>query len=147
MAVTPAYEAKYHTYAEMASYLTAWTEAYRKFWAPQLAPARPDPRLVADLMPHQPPLPVCFCAAEICELGSAGTSSEGRDLMLMTLTDLSTGSADSKPAFWLDGNTHAGVSSRSAAQATRRRQPAAVDLLAARARALAHPYATPLARW
>jgi hypothetical protein len=77
-------------------------------------------------MPHQPPLPVCFCAAEICELGSAGTSSEGRDLMLMTLTDLSTGSADSKPAFWLDGNTHAGVSSRSAdshsaAQATRRR--------------------------
>jgi hypothetical protein len=39
MAVTPAYEAKYHTYAEMASYLTAWTEAYRKFWAPQLAPA------------------------------------------------------------------------------------------------------------
>ena len=28
--------------------------------------------------------------------------------MLVTVTDSSTGAAASKPAFWLDGNTHAG---------------------------------------
>jgi len=36
-----------------------------------------------------------------------GTSFQGRPLLLVTVTDSSTGSADSKPAHWVDANIHA----------------------------------------
>ena len=67
--------------------------------------------LVVALMCPVPGPAWCLCcvaAAGLCELSSIGTSTEGRDLMLVTVTDSSTGTAASKPAFWLDGNTHAG---------------------------------------
>ena len=45
---------------------------------------------------------------ELCALGSLGKSSEGREISILTLTDSGTGSHEIKPAFWIDGNTHAG---------------------------------------
>jgi hypothetical protein len=36
-----------------------------------------------------------------------GQSSEGRELVLVTVTDTATGSSDSKPAHWVDANIHA----------------------------------------
>lgn len=51
---------------------------------------------------------------EICSLESLGTThgsettGPGHPLWLLTLTDADTGSHDTKPAFWCDGNTHAG---------------------------------------
>ena len=44
----------------------------------------------------------------ICELSSIGSSTEGRELWLLTITDAGTGPHDEKPAMWLDANTHAG---------------------------------------
>ena len=44
----------------------------------------------------------------LCSLGSLGSSSEGRALSLLSITDGQTGAPESKPAFWIDGNTHAG---------------------------------------
>ena len=38
---------------------------------------------------------------------SYGHSHEGRDLWLATITDTSTGAADTKPAHWVDANIHA----------------------------------------
>ena len=38
---------------------------------------------------------------------SYGKSHRGRDLMLATITDSSTGTHDSKPAHWIDANIHA----------------------------------------
>lgn len=35
-----------------------------------------------------------------------GKSVEGRDLLLTTINDTSTGTPDAKPAFWCDGNIH-----------------------------------------
>ena len=43
----------------------------------------------------------------MCELGSIGTSREGRELWLLTLTDTSTGAAEDKPAYFIYGNIHA----------------------------------------
>ena len=40
-------------------------------------------------------------------LESIGTSFEGRDIWLMTVTDARTGPAAEKPAVWVDGNIHA----------------------------------------
>jgi murein tripeptide amidase MpaA len=45
---------------------------------------------------------------QLCTLESLGSSSEGRAIPILTITDSTTGSHDSKPAFWIDGNTHAG---------------------------------------
>ena len=51
---------------------------------------------------------------EVCTLESIGTThgseftGPGHPLWLLTLTDADTGSHDTKPAFWCDGNTHAG---------------------------------------
>jgi murein tripeptide amidase MpaA len=44
----------------------------------------------------------------LCKVESIGKSYEGREIWLAELTNLKTGSAETKPAFWVDGNTHAG---------------------------------------
>jgi hypothetical protein len=40
-------------------------------------------------------------------LETYGSSSEGRDLWLVTVTDASTGAAETKPAHWVDASIHA----------------------------------------
>jgi murein tripeptide amidase MpaA len=44
----------------------------------------------------------------LAEITSIGKSLEGRDLWLVTVTNKQTGPALDKPAYWIDGNTHAG---------------------------------------
>ncbi|GAB4197862.1 MAG: M14 family metallopeptidase [Roseiflexaceae bacterium] len=44
---------------------------------------------------------------QLASLSSIGTSHDGRDIWLMTITNNATGPADEKPAAWLDGNIHA----------------------------------------
>jgi murein tripeptide amidase MpaA len=44
----------------------------------------------------------------LCEVSSIGESYEGRDIWVASVTNSGTGPADDKPAFWVDGNTHAG---------------------------------------
>ena len=44
----------------------------------------------------------------LCRVLSVGRSAEGREIWLVELTSEETGPADEKPAFWVDGNTHAG---------------------------------------
>ena len=44
---------------------------------------------------------------DLVALRSIGKSFEGRDIWLVTVTDLSTGPDTDKPAFWVDGNIHA----------------------------------------
>src|ERR687894_363184 len=44
----------------------------------------------------------------LCRVESVGKSVEGREIWLVELTNARTGPADEKPAFWVDGNTHAG---------------------------------------
>ena len=41
-------------------------------------------------------------------LESVGETLDGKQLLLLTITDPSTGPHDAKPAFWCDANTHAG---------------------------------------
>jgi murein tripeptide amidase MpaA len=48
-------------------------------------------------------------------LESIGTSHQGRDIWLLTVTNQLTGPADQKPAFWVDGNIHSIEVSASAA--------------------------------
>ncbi len=52
------------------------------------------------------------CLAEkypgIAKLESAGKSGEGRDIWVMSLSDMSSGEPDKKPAIYIDGNFHAG---------------------------------------
>lgn len=43
----------------------------------------------------------------LVQLESYGTSYEGRNLWLVTVTDASTGAPDTKPAHWVDANIHA----------------------------------------
>src|SRR5215203_2138692 len=43
-----------------------------------------------------------------CKVESIGKSYEGREIWLAELTNSETGPAETKPAFWVDGNTHAG---------------------------------------
>ena len=42
-----------------------------------------------------------------CRLSTIGTSVEGRELWLLTVTDFRTGDPHGKPAMWIDGNIHA----------------------------------------
>ena len=44
----------------------------------------------------------------LCKVESIGRSYEGREIWLAELTNAGTGPAGEKPAFWVDGNTHAG---------------------------------------
>ncbi len=44
---------------------------------------------------------------DLVRLSSIGTSFEGRDLWLLTVTNHDVGAADEKPAVWIDGNIHA----------------------------------------
>jgi len=44
----------------------------------------------------------------LAQLKAIGKSAEGRNLWLMEITDTSAGCADSKPAYFIDGNHHAG---------------------------------------
>jgi murein tripeptide amidase MpaA len=46
-------------------------------------------------------------APNLVRLESIGQSYEGRDIWLATVTNFDTGEADTKPAFWVDGNIHA----------------------------------------
>jgi len=50
---------------------------------------------------------VAHASPEIVEVASFGTSHEGRDLWLVTITDRATGSAETKPAHWVDASIHA----------------------------------------
>jgi len=45
---------------------------------------------------------------ELVSLRSIGKSHEGRDIWLVALTNSATGADRDKPAFWIDGNIHAG---------------------------------------
>ncbi len=44
----------------------------------------------------------------LAAVSSIGKSHEGRDIWLIALTNSATGAAADKPAFWADGNIHAG---------------------------------------
>lgn len=44
----------------------------------------------------------------LARLDSIGTTWEGRDIWLMTVNDFDRGNPADKPAYWMDGNIHAG---------------------------------------
>ncbi|MBS0655132.1 MAG: carboxypeptidase [Verrucomicrobia bacterium] len=46
--------------------------------------------------------------ADLCLLESIGKTLQGRDIWLMTITDQKKIAPQEKPAYWVDGNTHAG---------------------------------------
>ena len=52
---------------------------------------------------------------ELMELSSAGVTVEGKQIWAVTLSDKSGLPASAKPAFYMDGNTHAGEVSGSMA--------------------------------
>ena len=43
----------------------------------------------------------------LAAIRSIGKSYEGRDIWVATITNVATGAAEDKPAFWSDGNIHA----------------------------------------
>ena len=43
----------------------------------------------------------------LAAIRSIGKSYEGRDIWVATITNIATGAAEDKPAFWTDGNIHA----------------------------------------
>lgn len=43
---------------------------------------------------------------ERIRIGTIGRSTQGRDMVLLTVTNYDTGNPDRKPAMWIDGNTH-----------------------------------------
>lgn len=45
---------------------------------------------------------------DLCTLESIGKSGEGRDIWAVTVTNKKVGRSDKKPAFYIDGNHHAG---------------------------------------
>jgi murein tripeptide amidase MpaA len=52
---------------------------------------------------------------QLVALSSLGTSYEGREVWLLTVTNTATGPAEEKPALWIDGNIHASEVSPSSA--------------------------------
>jgi murein tripeptide amidase MpaA len=62
------------------------------------------------LRPHEVEAALHAFAEEypaLCELSSIGTSHEGRQILLLTLTNQATGVDAEKPALWLDASIHA----------------------------------------
>ena len=45
---------------------------------------------------------------ELCRLTSIGTTPEGREMLLLSVTDLATGDFETKPALLIEANIHAG---------------------------------------
>ncbi len=45
---------------------------------------------------------------ELTRLTVAGTTPEGRDILVLEVTDLSSGAFEDKPAYYMEGNIHAG---------------------------------------
>ena len=43
---------------------------------------------------------------DLISMESAGRSYQGRDILVLTVTDRKSGDADRKPAYWIDGNIH-----------------------------------------
>jgi hypothetical protein len=43
---------------------------------------------------------------DLVKMESAGKSYQGRDIIVLTITDRQTGNPDHKPGFWIDGNIH-----------------------------------------
>src|SRR5216110_458226 len=52
---------------------------------------------------------------QVLTIESIGKSHEGRDIWVMTATNMRTGPAAEKPAFWVDGNIHSTEVAASAA--------------------------------
>ncbi len=50
---------------------------------------------------------LCRAYPDLLAIESIGKSHEGRDVWLITATNVKTGPASEKPAFWCDGNIHA----------------------------------------
>ena len=73
-------------------------------------PALPTPRF--DIFyKHDDLTRLLFAYAEayptLVAVRSIGKSHEGRDIWVATVTNIATGAAADKPAFWADGNIHA----------------------------------------
>ena len=43
---------------------------------------------------------------DLVTVESAGKSYQGRDIIVLTITDKQAGNPDHKPGFWIDGNIH-----------------------------------------
>jgi murein tripeptide amidase MpaA len=73
-------------------------------------PATPQPRFDA-FYNHDELTRLLFAYAQahptLSVVQSIGKSYEGRDIWVVTLTNMATGAAEDKPAFWADGNIHA----------------------------------------
>ena len=52
---------------------------------------------------------------QLLNVATLGKSNEGRELWVVTVTNIATGPAEEKPAFWVDGNIHSVEVSASAA--------------------------------
>ena len=73
-------------------------------------PATPAPRFDAFYKHEElTRLLADFAAAHptLVAVQSMGRSHEGRDIWVVTVTNIATGAAEDKPAFWADGNIHA----------------------------------------
>jgi murein tripeptide amidase MpaA len=73
-------------------------------------PASPQPRF-DTFYNHDELTRLLFAYAQahptLVVVQSIGKSFEGRDIWVATLTNIATGAAEDKPAFWADGNIHA----------------------------------------
>lgn len=44
---------------------------------------------------------------DLCQLSTIGKTESGREIWIVTITNFKKSSADNKPGYWVDGNTHA----------------------------------------
>ena len=93
----------------LATTITAQNEEmfYRAAGSP------PNPKIVASwnkYYTYQGVTDLCNRLAraypDLVTMESAGKSYQGRDIIVLTITDKQTGSPDHKPGFWIDGNIH-----------------------------------------